>query len=139
MRIQIPAILTQLRLADYAPELGDQVLVVWVNPPSGLLREYDERFGRVYNRNQAILALPDSPASKKKAAELLEENQPDVDRMLEIVSQLLSAGTEETRVSPADLNGMIEDLADANPGFYLWLVGRVFGLVGEYRQAQKKS
>lgn len=38
-RLQIPKITRDIKLADYLPELSEQVITVWVNPPLDDLRK----------------------------------------------------------------------------------------------------
>lgn len=42
MKFDIPKIVKELKLAEYAPEFGEKVLHVWVNPPRKLLSDFQQ-------------------------------------------------------------------------------------------------
>jgi hypothetical protein len=48
MKLTIPDICSIIRLADYAPEFGDAVIHVWVNPPRYMFSKKLESAADVY-------------------------------------------------------------------------------------------
>jgi len=69
---EIPKIFEEIKMSDYAPEFGEVVLKVWVNPPMKLLSEINElakeiTAERISKEAEIIGKIWDEPAEKVMA------------------------------------------------------------------------
>jgi hypothetical protein len=126
MRRDVPKVLVDLPLREYAAEYAEEFLRVWVNPCNRLVRERWE----VYALSRRLVKPPpDAPSGEGGVAELKARSNA-------WLSELLSQGAEaEEHVSPADLEAYFEQ----SPDFVQWLTGRVATLLDTYRAREKKS
>ena len=112
MKFEIPKIHVELRLSDYAPEFGDAVIQVRVNPPRSLIEEW----GRLIE----LAKVPDADAS--------EINQ----GMNNVIAQLWGWPTEDvTELENASL--------ETDPALMRWLVRKTWELIMLHRAAIKKN
>ncbi|PKN93019.1 MAG: hypothetical protein CVU44_11345 [Chloroflexi bacterium HGW-Chloroflexi-6] len=138
MKIEIPKIVRPLPLADYAPEYGEAVLQVWVNPPKALKDEM-----------QACLVLTESvleelrklkgPEHKAKRAELSAKMDEIGEQIIGWLSKLWSQGPEATRLSIEDVKALIDNTRENDPVLYPWIVKRSWTMILEYRAGVKKK
>lgn len=57
MNIDIPKITKTIHLQDYAPEFGEAILEVWVNPPRKLLVEVNELSQETFDQEKYKTAV----------------------------------------------------------------------------------
>ena len=114
MKFEIPKIVRAMKLAEYAPEMGETEIQVWVNPPRAKLQEYwsivDE--GKVNAAGSGA-------------------------RMAGWLSEMWSqgpSGTEWTAEQVLELVGL-----DTDPRLFIWCLGRTIGMIAEHRAGQKKG
>lgn len=112
MKFDIPRIVKQIHLADYALEFGELVVDVHVNPARGLLVEWDE-LQRAYRQ-------PD--------ADLRQYNE-GVNRVL----GLLWGWT------PEEVDAFGSQAMETDPELLGWLVQRTFELIQAHRGFIKKN
>ena len=124
MRIQIPPIIREIPLGDYAPELAGQALQVWVNPPARVLDEYErlrERF--------AALKVDESGAAE--LAGLLAE-------AAAWFAAIWSAGPDAARHWTAEDVAAL-DANETDPALGAWLRARTWEAIRDHRRGQKKT
>jgi hypothetical protein len=149
IEIKIPKIVCPLPIKEYAPELGDALFMVWVNPPSttrlrfaAIRYEIQDRLKDIKDLNAKALITKD----EKKRAEIIA----DADRLSKIlndlvlrldgwISEMLSQGDEATRIPIEEITRIREETIDTDPRFYRWLTNRIILMVDEYRGAVKKA
>jgi hypothetical protein len=142
MRIEIEKVLQHLALAEYAPEYGDQHLVVWVNPSRKVLQD---RIAQL-ERGQALRAELDELKSSAGDDALIERVRAILEDLNTIgaaslvwMSEILSQGPEVTRMSADELTSFVADCDELDPGFYPWISTRCWQMIGEYRHQKKKA
>ncbi len=108
-RFNIPKIYQSLKLADYAPEFGDAVISVWVNPPLARLREYGA---------------------------ILETEADDQTRMTQIIAWLTTIWQD---VTIEEITELIDTSMDTDPGLWQWMLKSTFSLIGNHRAQAKKG
>ena len=109
MKIEIPVIRQEIRLCDYAPEFGDQVISVRVNPPRGTLDQ--------------ILAL---------RADLKGKDPLMIDKFAGILADLWGWPAE-------DVLQLFEHARETDPRLFVWLAVETFLKVRDHRLAVKKN
>lgn len=152
MKLNIPPTLQTIDLADWNPEAKGQVIYVWVDPPSDVLKERSD-FRQEYTAFMAeLLAKPDeSPKKEKPSAKVLQANKIQQEKQfLASVEEftkaqapkvhawyaaLWSEGKEDTRWTAEEL----AEMKKKNPNLLNWLTGRSNELLDFYRGAEKKG
>jgi hypothetical protein len=114
MKIEIPVITEEIEFADYAPEFGEAVIQVRVNPPRGLLVEWDA----LIMGNRQDLSPDEMQAISK--------------RVNEILAELWSWPVE-------DVNELEQQAQETDPKLFAWLIGQTFKRIIEHRQMIKKN
>jgi len=131
MKISIPRIVKELSLSEYAPEMDEAVIEVWVNPPRELLARWDAQAAAVA---EARTLLDNDPAA---AARLLNElGQQQMEIMAELWSQ---APDEAGHWTVEEVQALVAGAAETDPRLWSWLVRRTFELISEHREARKKA
>ncbi len=151
MRLAAPIIVKALRLAEYAPEFGEAEILVWANPPVAMLDRYRELVAEILEAGESVRLFTEKVAGmeradRAKADEGSEEIRGGLARikaaeaslrawMVEVWSQ----GPEATRWTVGELDRMIEETRDTDPGLWSWLTTETLGLIREHRAHQKKA
>lgn len=121
MKIEIPHIVRPLHLGAYASELEGVSVQVWVNPPREMLAR---RFELVKQSREAT----EQAELERIGAE-----------MIAWYAELWSQGPEDTRWSVEDVNTLIEQMNDTDPGLWVWLTGQSQEMIVAHRQQKKKA
>lgn len=145
MNIEIKKIIRPLDLREYAAEMEIEI-EVWVNPPRGMLIEYDGLVEAAKN-----LTTEHTDATEGKREEEKEEISVGIDpteiarrleeiggAQMELIARLWSQGPEETRWTVEELRELVEKSMDTDPGLWRWLVRKTFRMISEHRAGQKK-
>jgi hypothetical protein len=115
VKIEIPKVVRSFRLADHAPEYGDRLVHVWVNPSRAMLREW--------------AGLSD---------ELTEDNaEKALERVYAWWSEIWSVGPETW--SPEDVMALAEVCAENDPALWAFMQKRSWELIAEYRGLARKN
>ena len=125
MRLKLPRIVKALPLGEYAPEMAEASVQVWVNPPRDMLQQ----------RTEMMLAVQDAQRKTPPDAQALETLG---EQMIAWYAELWSQGPEETHINADDIRAMLEAFNDTDPGLWPWLTGRSLEMIIEHRQAEKK-
>jgi hypothetical protein len=134
MQINIPKIVKPLDLVDYAPEMAGAVFQVWVNPPRKLLEDYDVL---IMDAQKLIASMKDvTPTDAQKIAKDFEANAVQLQNWY---SPIWSQGAEETRMTNEDVQALVKEMADTDPGLWTWLTGNTMRMIREHREAVKKK
>jgi len=120
MKINFPKIVREIDLEEYAPEMAGQKISVWVNPPSADLVTIGEKY-------------------KASVDEQNEDKEKDEKEYLNLMSILLSQGSEKTRISTDDLKELQTSTAATDPAFWVWLQNRVIIEINDHRLGRKKA
>jgi hypothetical protein len=151
MKINIPKVIMQVSLAEYAPELQGSYLHVWVNMPMQMLKTYNDLVTDLQARElesaKRMLEMPaqdtarsplwkafDQAAhwvSRKKAEDKTEGVQP---AMLAWYANLWSQGPEDTQWTVDELH----TLEQADPAFLSWMITRTWQARAEHMEQKKK-
>jgi hypothetical protein len=116
VKISVVKVIRDLPLSDYAPEMGELFLQVWVNPPRDMIRQMLALSG----------ALPDTFNTGVNAD----------DRLAELYSVILSQGPDEAvHLSPDDLKQMYEE----DPALWIFVYGQVWNMMNDHREALQKK
>ncbi len=134
MRIEIPKIVESLSLAEYAPEFGEAHLEVWVNPPRGFIEDLNFALQRGQN-----FEIPKEKPSEEKQAEMAARMEEILTEQMRLFAELLSQGSEGSRLSAEDLRKMVKETAETDPLFWSWLKRRMVELINEHRCNEKKG
>jgi hypothetical protein len=140
MKLSIPTITQPLRLAEYAPEFGEQTIRVWVNQPISRL----EQFASIAQRQ---------PAAKRALREACRKKKPDkaaaekaIKELEEIGAELMawlaetwSQGPEDTRLDLEAVEEIARECLERDSGLYEWLVRQTWEIVTNYRLQIKKN
>lgn len=136
MKINIPKVVKQLRLADYEPAYGDAAVNVHCNPSR-------EELAALRAQSVQIEAL------RKETL-----GQPEGDRLVEIARELDAAGQfffewyarnwsqgadPETHWTADEVRELYAGTKDVEPGLWPWLTGRTLEMITDYRSGQKKA
>lgn len=130
MKFEIPRITRALNLAEYAPEWQSLAIHVWVNPPMKLLQEYDQALAT------ARQAIKDGLVEGYSAEEAILKVASDLKR---IFAELWSQGPEDTHWTPEEVEQLVAETAETDPGLWLWLRNRSIELIKAHRQQIKKD
>ena len=121
MKINFPRIVRPVDLGEYAPEMKEQKILVWVNPPTGDLSAMLDSYK---------LSLD----GKKK-----EDKENAGAAYIESLAVLLSQGETDTHISPAELQELRDNTRETDPSFWVWLMARVMTEINEHRRGLKKA
>lgn len=135
MKFDIPKIIRAMKLADYAEELGDTVVWVWVNPPLSLLEHWSDLASESLN---AIDRLNQADVTEAIVEEVRQELERIGTAEAEIISELWSqkAGSEW---STQDILALVEGTQQTDPALWAWMQTRTRALIREHRNGAKKA
>lgn len=116
MKIEVPKIVRDVRLAGYAEEFGEAAVRVWVNPPARLLDELID-------------------CARRNPDETDEHFAGKAMRALEIYAELLSQDrNEETHWTRDELI----ELGGTDPTLWRWLRDQIWDELVAHRKLEKK-
>ena len=138
MKIEIPRMYAELRLGDYAPEFGEEVIRVWVNPTRRMLDELEGIFrgigevvnGKTHHGDTETTergTWPLSNAEKEAALNALGV------RLQAWVSEVWEGWTA------AEVADFVRGSLETDPRLWGWLVEQTRDLIAAHRSAQKKG
>jgi len=141
VQIEIEKIIQKLALCEYAPEYGEQVLHVWVNPPRKLLqaRIAEAERGQALTLEMNLLKKAKTDAAIENLRLILVEVGEIGRASLVWMADILSQGPDETRMSAEELRTFSDACDELDPRFYPWIVKRVWDMIVEYRAVKKKA
>jgi hypothetical protein len=151
MQVTIPKIVRELPMQDYAAELGEQKLFVWVNPTRAKLLAYDElveemgeKLKKKVSEESKVPEGSEEPTLRKNTTgQAAPDEQKDAEaaglkldaQLREWYAELLSQGPGGTECSAADLLR----LAEMDPACSVWIMRRCWQLISAQRAGQKKA
>ncbi len=115
-KIILPRLVRSFSISEYAPEIADEKIYVWVNPPISALLSLMESFGAY-----------------------VQSGDEQLNPYLEKLSAILSQGAEGTGWNADELMEMVKETADTDPQFWIWFNNRVLQEIKEHRLLQKKK
>jgi len=151
LKFNIPKVVRVLSMADYAPEMAEAVIHVWVNPPREKVKVYYDLLA------DALVAQKAIAEGTKKIQELEEKGEPVEDVRADVnnsVERLTVAGNQivawmaeiwsqgsdpESRWTVEEIDRLIKDSRDTDPQLWAWLTARTRDLIIEHRSKQKKT
>lgn len=139
MEFKFPKVIQSIALKEYAPEMGDAVVEVWVNPPRST-------WGRIFELSTDVseLAKDVRILSEKDPKGESEELQAKIGEMKAATQEIFSwyaevwgQGSEDHRPT----REQVEQLAtsETDPAFYTWLTRRTLELIRNWRSGVKKE
>ena len=135
MRFDIPKIVRPLKLGDYAEELGDTVVWVWVNPPLNLLEHWSDLASESL---KAIDRLNQADVTEAIVEEVRQELERIGTAEAEIISELWSQKAGDIW-SVEDILTIVKETSDTDPAFWAWMQTRTRALIREHRNGAKKA
>jgi hypothetical protein len=153
MNFDVPKTTQAIELKEYSAELEGHVVLVWVDPPRGMLREFDRISAGLAGRIDAFASAKDRarPGKIKASVRLagwLQALRADgaAKKLKKFTEQwrreryawyakLWSQGPEETRWEAAEIEKMDEE----NPAFLEWLIVQSWARVEQFRVDTKKK
>ena len=111
MDLRIPNILKPIQLSDYAPEFGDAVIYVWVNP------------------------------TRERRMELLDtilKGEANDEMIGAWFAEIWSQGAGDTRFTPDEVLKLANNCMEQDPRLWIWLVNETVRLITEHYSAKKK-
>jgi hypothetical protein len=132
-----------LTLGDYADEMKDMTLFVWVNPPRALRTARAEMLAELSGMIRAVSseAKAKAPAGKGLLAGALayfkKDAQPKGYAQVQMklhgwLAEILSQGEEQYTAQE------IAEMADADIVLYEWILRRVIEMMEQFRAEKKK-
>ena len=134
MKVNIPRVTRPIALSDYAPEFGEQVIQMWVNPPRAKRLEFAGIMDRYRDTLAAIEAAEDG------APEIAEMAQRVVDIAGELhawYAEMWSQGDEEWTAE--DVKELVEACMDTDPGLWGFIQESSMDTVQAYRRQKKAN
>ena len=134
MKVNIPKVTRPIRLSDYAPEFGEQVIEMWVNPP----RETRLAFSGIMDRYRDTLAQIEE--AEEGAPELADMVQAVVDQAGELhawYAEMWSQGEDDWAAE--QVKELVEAALDTDPGLWEYVQERSLDLMREYRRRKKAN
>jgi hypothetical protein len=129
-----PIITKNLSLSQYADGMAGNI-VVWVNLPDEKLAEH----GQIIRDIVGLKArLNNETMNENELKEVGQKLQRLAERRMAWLSEIWSKGSEETRISPANIYELIKVTSQTDPRFLEWMVTASLKLIQEYRQQRKK-
>jgi hypothetical protein len=155
VKIDIQKIVRPVRLGDYAPEYGGQLLHVWVNPPRQMRLDYQQIADELSQASKELELIVKSAMDAQEAGKSTPESEEEVaglvsdygERLEELARRLYAwfavmwsqAGDEDTRWTTDDVVELVEACLDADPALWAWIQDEHWRLVREHREGLKKK
>ncbi len=140
MKKEIPNAVRPIRLVDFLPEFGDEVIWVWVNPTRDVL---ERRFAQVHQGAQLRKELNElktltDDLSRARVLEISQELTRVGEALMAWLAEIWSQHKDpETHFSPEDVKTLVDECLEREPELYGWLISETFRLISEHRK--KKS
>ena len=132
MKINIPRVTRPIRLSDYAPEFGEQVIEMWVNPPRA--------------KRLAYVSIMDRYRDTLGAIEQAEEGAPELadmaQRIIDIAGELHGWYAEmwsqgEEQWTAEQVKELVEAAMDTDPGLWDYIQEQSLDVMQAYRRQKK--
>jgi hypothetical protein len=134
MKFEFPKVIRTIALKDYAPEMGDGVVEVWVNPPRSTWLKMFEISAEIQTLANGIKkAIKEDQDTDEKVDQLNKKTQELFQWYVEIWGQ----GSEDHRPTLEQ----VEELAkqETDPAFYPWITRKTLELIRSWRSDIKKG
>jgi hypothetical protein len=137
MDLKIPKVIKKLKLAEYAEEFGEATLEVWVNPPSRIPLQLTKAVDQMRSLVAGLDMTKDFSDEEKSKNEARSEAY--LADEIGAMSELLSQGAEETRMSAKSLKAMVKETFETDPMFWNWLWNKALAMIIDHRRIAKKG
>ena len=131
MKINIPKVTRPIALSDYAPEFGEQVIEMWVNPP----REKRLAFAGIMDRYRDTLARIEQAEDSDDLADLTQQIVDQAGELHAWYAEMWSQGEDEWTAE--QVKELAEAALDTDPGLWDFVQERSLDLMQEYRRRKK--
>lgn len=140
-KFNIPKVIRELDLGDYAPEYAGQVIEVHVNPARGKMEEFDAIRLDLLGAYDAIRkASEDKQTDEKHLKELGGRTLSAQTALYEWLAENWSQGSDPNRHWTADELRMMEgQCLESDPRLWKFLMQRPFEMIQEYRGERRKK
>jgi hypothetical protein len=139
MKITFAKVVQPLRLANYAPEMGEQVVQVWVNPPRDRRIEFLEMAEEI-GKLTPLRLPPNGRTERGNSGGEIEKILALGERQAAWVAEMLSQHPDaSTHWTVEEIKGLQEASGDTDPAFWRWLTGSIIEMMIAHRTLQKKS
>lgn len=148
-KFNIPRIARPVDLARYAPELAQEIgqapapIYMWVNPSRDARAEYVaiRREGRaILLALREAIAAQDAEGAAKMAVEDLTRQAAAIDhRVAAWWATAWSQGAPESRWTVEEVEALIVDCSDKDPGLWEFITNECWRMVAEHRESARKN
>lgn len=126
MKFNIPRIYEPMNLGEYSEALNGQRLWVWVNPPRSIMEEYFD----------LVVHNAPVPGPLQRMKNLMSGG----DGRKDLVGWFAKIWSEDGRTpTDEDVTEFAQELSEADPALWDFLVQKSFVTIGEHREAAKKA
>ena len=131
MKISIPKVVRPIRLSDYAPEFGEQVIGMWVNPP----REKRLEFVDITERFAEVRGQIEATEDADELRELFDRIKALGVEIYTWYAEMWSQGDDEW--TGEDVQALAEAALNTDPGLWDFLQESSLDAMSEYRTRKK--
>jgi len=133
MKINIPKVTRPIRLSDYAPEFGEQVIEMWVNPP----RDVRLEFARIADEFKAVRDALAAVEDADEAGELVQQITDLGQSIYAWYAQMWSQAGDEWTVE--DVQEFANEALELDPALWDYVQETSLDLMQAYRRQKKAS
>lgn len=138
MDFKFPKIVRPIQLKEYAPEFGEEVVDVWVNPPRGELAVNFEQAKRHQELIVKMLSIAEKKNKKNPELQAIkDEEEATRKEIYGWFAKIWSQGPDEKNHWTAE---EVETLhkSETDPVFYRWLTVTTQTMINDWRMELKK-
>jgi hypothetical protein len=136
-RTSIPNAVRPIRLAEFLPEFGEDVIWVWANPTQELLVRRTEQIRRAISVREQLIALKPltDEDSQARVIALGKEMEQVGEAMMAWLAEIWSQHEDpETHFSLEDVKALANESMEREPALYGWLIDQTMRLIAEHRK-----
>jgi hypothetical protein len=134
-KFQIPRITRRMPLGDYAEELRDITVMVWINPPVRMMSRWETL---KLDATRVMVAMSQAEATAAEKKRLEKRLQAIGNEMNAWLAEIWSQGPEETRTTLKEVVKSFDAMKDTDPGLPHWLREKTLQMIEDHRGAEKK-
>ena len=133
MKVNIPKVVRPLPLSDYAPEFGEQVIEMWVNPPRAKRLEFADITRRYKETLDQITATEDDD----ELQELVSAMEALAGELHEWYAEMWSQGKDKWTAE--EVKEFAAAALDTDPGLWDFVQEGSLDTMAAYRRQKKAS
>ena len=131
MKVNIPRVVRPIPLCDYAPEFGEQVIEMWVNPPRAKRLEFADITKR-YKETMDLLAATEDDDELQELVGVIEALAGELH---DWYAEMWSQGQDEW--TAAEVKEFAAAALDTDPGLWDYVQESSLDVMAAYRRQKK--